>query len=163
MPRLPPPPFPPLSQPGPSGPFKCYSLSTHLPFRFPVHHLHWSCLSLSPLCTAPSSHWQDRIVCGAPDRRSPLLPYAPDSLLPPFPLHPGPGLQDPVNNTFRFGSLSTAYTGPVIHCPPLCPFRPSSILQTSVDPGLLITSAFYSPPPPPPPPCPQLPPLPPST
>ena len=77
---------------------------------------------------------------------SPLLPYAPDSLLPPSPLHPGPGLQDPVNNTFRFGSLSTAYTGPVIHCPPLCPFCPSSVLQTSVDPGLLITSAFYTPP-----------------
>ena len=77
---------------------------------------------------------------------SPLLRYAPSSLLPPTPLHPGPGLQDPVNYTFCFGSLSTAYTGPVIHCPSLWPFRQSSILQTSVDPGLLITSAFYTPP-----------------
>ena len=95
---------------------------------------------------------------------------------PSSPLHPGPGLQDPVNKTFCFGPLSTACTAPVIHCPPLCPFcvtpcqqhlpfrfpvhrlhwschslsplcpfRPSSILQTSVDPGLLITSAFYTP------------------
>ena len=62
------------------------SLSTTLPFRFPVHRLHWSRHSLSPPC----------------------------------------------------------------------PFRPSSIRQTSVGPVLLIPSAFYTPlpsttPPPPPP------------
>ena len=31
---------------------------------------------------------------------------------------------------------------------PIVPFHPSSVLQTSVDPGLLIPSAFYTPPPP---------------
>ena len=55
----------------------------------------------------------------------------------------------PVNHTFRFGSPSTAYTSPVIHCLPLCPFHPSSVLQASIGPGLLI------PPPPPPPPPPH--------
>ena len=58
----------------------------HLPFRFPVHCLHWSRHSLSPPC----------------------------------------------------------------------PFHPPCVLQTSVGPGLLISSAFYTPPalnyPPPPPP-----------
>ena len=74
MPLLPPPPFPPSSRPGPSEPFQWHSLSTTLPFRFPVHCLHRSPHSLS----------------------SP------------------------------------------------CPFRPSSILQTSVGPGLLIPSAFFT-------------------
>ena len=75
----------------------------------------------------------------------------PDSRLPPPPLHPGPGLLDlpvtlPVNHAFHFSSPSTAYTGPVIHCLSPCPYRPPSVLQTSVGPGLLIPSAFYTPP-----------------
>ena len=69
-------PLPPSSRPGPSEPFQWHSLSTTLPFPFPVHRIHWSRHSLSPLC----------------------------------------------------------------------PFCPSSILQTSVCPGLLIPSAFYIPP-----------------
>ena len=84
-------------------------------------------------------------------RPSPLLPFAPDSLipLPPFILAwafwtlP---VTLPVNHTFHFSSLFTAYTGPVIHCLPLCPFRPSSVFQTSVCPGFLIPFAFYTPP-----------------
>ena len=57
-------------------------------------------------------------------RPSPLLPYAPDSLLPLPPLHPDRAFWTlpvtlPVNHTFHFGSPSTAYTGPVIHCLPV--------------------------------------------
>ena len=52
----------------------------------------------------------------------------------------------PGNHTFHFVSPSTASTGPVIHCLPTCPFHPSSVLQTSVGPGLLTPSAFYTPP-----------------
>ena len=47
-----------------------------------------------------------------------------------------------VNGTFRFSSSSAAYIGLVIDCLPPCPFRPLSVLQTSVSPGLLIPSAF---------------------
>ena len=78
----------------------------------------------------------------------PLLSYAPSSPLPPFiPTRAFWTLQValPVNHTFRFDSPSTAYTGPIIHCLPPCPFRLSSVLQTSVGSGL-IPSAFYTPP-----------------
>ena len=78
----------------------------------------------------------------------PLLPYAPNSLLPPFiPTRAFWTVQVaiPVNHTFRFDSPSTTYTGPIIHCLPPCPFCPSSFNQTSVGPGLLICSAFYTP------------------
>ena len=91
-------------------------------------------------------------------RRASLLPYVPT----PCPLDPSsdtPCQPRLANHAFHFGSLSTAYTGPVIHCLSPCPYRPSSVLQTSVGPGLLIPSAFYpptpphpTPPPPPPPP-----------
>ena len=77
-------------------------------------------------------------------RPSPLLPYAPSSLLPPFipaQVFRAPQVALHVNHTFRFGSPTTAYTGPIIHCLPPCPFHPSSVLQTSV---LLIPSAFYT-------------------
>ena len=82
----------------------------------------------------------------------PPTTLCPRLLPPPFPLPPGPSLLDPssdtppVNHTFHFGSPSTAYTGPVIHCLPPCPFCLSSVLQTSIGPGLLIASAFYTPP-----------------
>ena len=80
----------------------------------------------------------------------PLLPYAPNSLLSPYPLLPARAFCTlpvalPVKHTFHFGSPSTAYTGPIIHCLPPCPFRPSSVLQTSVGPGLLIPTTFYTP------------------
>ena len=93
-------------------------------------------------------------------RHSPLLPFA----LPPF--IPAQAFWTlpvvlPANHTFHFGSSSTAYTGTVIHCLLLCPFRPLSILQTSVGSGLLIPFTFYTPlpstTPPPPPPYPPLP------
>ena len=79
---------------------------------------------------------------------SPLLPYAPDSLLPFIPARAFWTLQAalPVNHTFCFSSPSTAYTCLVIDCPPPCLSHPSSVLQTSVGPGLLIPSAFYPPP-----------------
>ena len=83
----------------------------------------------------------------------PLLPYALDSLLPPFP----PSSRPRPSGPFHFGSPSTAYTGPCHSLSPPCLFRPSSVLQTSVDPGLLIPSAFYTPLPS------TTPPLPPST
>ena len=59
-------------------------------------------------------------------RRLPLLPYAPDSLLPLPPFIPArPFWTLPVTlrvkHTFHFGSPSTAYTGPVIHCLPRVP------------------------------------------
>ena len=62
-PRLPPPPFPPSSRPGPSGPCQ-----ENLPFRFPVHRLHWSCHSLSPIVPLPS-------VIRPPDQCRPRTPY----------------------------------------------------------------------------------------
>ena len=100
-------------------------------------------------------------------RPSPLLPYAPDSLLPPTPFHTGPGLLDPSSDTpcqphfpFRFPVHRLHWSRHSLSPP--CPFHPSSVLQTSVGPGLLIPSAFYTPPPPPPPPCPQLTPYPPT-
>ena len=83
----------------------------------------------------------------------PLPPttLCPDSLLPPSPFHPGPGLQDPSSVTpcqqhlpFRFPVHRLHWSCHSLS--PLCPFRPSSVLQTSVDPGLLIPSAFYTPP-----------------
>ena len=73
MPLLPPPPFAPSSWPGPSGPFKCHSLSTHLLFRFPVHRLyiHWSRHSLSLPCSfCPSS------VLWTSVGQGPLIPSA---------------------------------------------------------------------------------------
>ena len=74
----------------------------------------------------------------------------PDSLLPLLPVIPTRAFWAlpvtlPVNHTFHFGSPPNAYTGPVIHCLPPCLFRPSSVLQTSAGPGLLIPSAFYTP------------------
>ena len=59
-------------------------------------------------------------------RPFPLLPYGLDSLLPPSPFIPAQAFLTfpvalPVNHTFQFGSPSTAYTGPVIHCLPSCP------------------------------------------
>ena len=83
-------------------------------------------------------------------RPSPLLPYAPDSLLPPSPPSSRPGPSEP----FQWHSLSTTlpFRFPVhrLHwshhsLSPPCPFRPSSIIQTSVGPGLLIPSEFYTP------------------
>ena len=91
MPLLPPPPFAPSSWPGPSGPFKCHSLSTHLLFRFPVHRLyiHWSRHSLSLPCSfCPSS------VLWTSVGQGPLIPsafYSPPALNypppPPYPLY----------------------------------------------------------------------------
>ena len=86
----------------------------------------------------------------SPPPPPPILPYAPDSLLSPPPFIPARAFWTlpvtlPVTHTFHFGSPSTAYTGPVIHCLPPCSFRPSSVPQTSVSPGLLIPSAFYTP------------------
>ena len=88
MPLLPPPPFAPSSCPGPAGPFKCHSLSTHLLFRFPVHRLyiHWSRHSLSLPCSfCPPSVLQTSVG------RGPLIPsafYTPPALnYPPYPLY----------------------------------------------------------------------------
>ena len=79
-------------------------------------------------------------------RPSPLLPYAPSSLLPPPPFPPSSlPVTLPVNHTFHFGSPSPPTLVPSFTVSP-CPFRPSSVLQTSVGPGLLIPSAFYTPP-----------------
>ena len=107
MPLLPPPPFAPSSWPGPSGPFKCHSLSTHLLFRFPVHRLyiHWSRHSLSLPCSfCPPSVLQTSVG------RGPLIPsafYTPPALnYPPYPLYlthirlEGP--EDPHRTNSRF-------------------------------------------------------------
>ena len=75
-PLLPPPPFPPSSWPGPSGPCQ-----QHLPFRFPVHRLHWSCHSLSPyglrmcavLLIAGLSTWPPASPYPEPTPRTPPL------------------------------------------------------------------------------------------
>ena len=84
-------------------------------------------------------------------RFSPLLPHAPDSPLSPSPLHPGRGLLDPSSGTpcqphlpFRFPVHHLHWSRHSLSPP--CPFRPSSILHTSVGPRLLIPSAFYTPP-----------------
>ena len=66
------------------------------------------------------------------------------------PLHSGPGLLGPstppaalpVDHTFRFGSPTIAYTGLLLSFA----VRPSSVLLTSVGPGFVIPSAFYTPP-----------------
>ena len=70
----------------------------------------------SPLALSPLS-----VLIRRPSPHYPL-PSPP----PPSPLHPGPGLLDPSSDTpcqshFHFGSPSTAYTGPVIHCFPCAP------------------------------------------
>ena len=101
----------------------------------------------------------------------PPLPHYPPP--PPPPHYPMPPSSQPgPSGPFKWHSLSTTrsifsiphppliHTGPIIHCLPPCPFRPSSVLQTSVGPGLLIPSVFYTPPPPCPHLCPPYPPLP---
>ena len=63
MPPTPSSPLPPSSRPGRSGPCQ-----QHLPFWFPVHRLHWSCHSLSPIVPLPS-------VIRPPDQCRPRNPY----------------------------------------------------------------------------------------
>ena len=70
---------------------------------------------------------------------------------PSSPLHPGPGFLDPSSDTPCQPHLPFQFPLHRLHwsrhsLSPPCPFRPSSILQTSVGPGLLMPSAFYTPP-----------------
>ena len=55
----------------------------HVPFRFPVHRLHWSCHSLSPTMPLPS-------VIRHPDQCRPRTPY-PRRILHPLPSTNPPG------------------------------------------------------------------------
>ena len=70
----------------------------------------------------------------------------------------------PINHTFRFRIHCLHWSRHSLSAP--CPFWVSSVLETSVGPGLLIPSAFYTPPAPnsvPPPHPPPTPPPPPPT
>ena len=84
----------------------------------------------------------------------PPPPHYPMPRLPPPPF--SPSSRPEPSGPFKRYSLSTTPSVSV-PCPPptlvlsftvpIVPFHPSSVLQTSVDPGLLIPSAFYTPPP----------------
>ena len=84
----------------------------------------------------------------------------PSSLPPYYPMPPTPSSPSPrfiptgPSGPFQWHSLSTTPSISVPRPPPTlvpsftvspCPFRPSSVLQTSVGPGLLIPSTFYTP------------------
>ena len=86
-------------------------------------------------------------------RRPP--PYYPMPSTPPYPLPPFSHPQalrallmvSPVEYHFRFGFIAPAYTGPVFHCLPVSPFRPSSVLLTSVGSTFIIPFCFFNTPP----------------
>ena len=126
-----------MAHPHKSIPFQHYS---NLPLASSLSHSLYSSPQalppppLSVLIHSPSHYYP-----------MPQLPPPPSSFIPAWALWTLP-VTLPVNHAFHFGSPSTAYTGPVIHCLSLCPYRPSSVLQTSVGPGPLICSAFYTPP-----------------
>ena len=81
-------------------------------------------------------------------RPSPYYPMPPTPTLPhptsfsPRPSGPFPCMVSPVDHHFRSGFISLAYTGSFFHCPPLSPFRPSSVLLTSVGSAFIIPFCF---------------------
>ena len=66
---------------------------------------------------------------------SPLIPYAPDSLLPTPPVHLGPGLPDPSGGTLRSATHSATAPSPL----------PTLVTSCTVPPAIRCRSVLYFP------------------
>ena len=91
-PRLPPPPSPLHPGPGLQDPSSVTPCQQHLPFRFPVHRLHWSCHSLSPIVPLPVDKcarcsWSQVSACSYYLRPAPdIIPMSEVKLNRPYPI-----------------------------------------------------------------------------